>query len=439
MNRRELFKTSGSLAVAGLGAGLLTTGRATAAARRGPQAYGATPSSRQLAWQAMEFYGFLHFTVDTFTDRDWGLGDEDPVLFNPTDYDADQIVSAARAGGMKQLILTAKHHDGFCLWPTKFSDYNIMNSPYKRDIVGELAKACKKYKIKFCIYFTVADWHDPDYGVHNPHTGVVDERADMSKFVARMKNELKELITQYHPYMLWFDGNWEKPWKPAHAMEVYQFIKQLDPNVIINNRLASQQKEGGEPPRIGDFDTPEQQLGALSMDGSWETCMTLCSQWAWKPNDTMKPLQECLQNMAKSAGGNGNFLFNIGPMMDGRVEARQAGRLREMGAWLTAYGESIYGTRGGPYAPTAEYATTRKDNKIYLHVFNTQAKVLTLPALPLHTVNKAYLLKGGVLTHRLGENGSIVIDLPVKMPDANDSVIVLELNGEALEIPVVKS
>jgi alpha-L-fucosidase len=360
--------------------------------------------------------------------------------FNPVFFDADAWVKLASDAGMKYLTITSKHHDGFCLWPTKFSDYNIMNTPYKRDIVGELAKACKKYKIKFCIYFTVADWHDPDYGVHNPHTGVINERADMTKFVTRMKNELKELITQYHPYMLWFDGNWEKPWMPSHAIDVYQFIKQLDPDVIINNRLGSNQKEEGVvQPRISDFDTPEQQLGALTMDGSWETCMTLCSQWAWKPNDTMKSLQECLQNMAKSAGGNGNFLFNIGPMMDGRVEVRQADRLREMGTWLGNYGESIYGTRGGPYAPTAEYATTRKGNKIYLHVFDARAKVLTLPALPLRTVNKAYWLKGGVVTHRTGDNGSIVIDLPAKLPDANDSVIVLELNGEALEIPVVKS
>jgi alpha-L-fucosidase len=167
--------------------------------------------------------------------------------------------------------------------------------------------------------------------------------------------------------------------------------------------------------------------------------MTLCSQWAWKPNDTMKSLQECLQSMAKSAGGNGNFLFNIGPMMDGRVEARQADRLREMGAWLNSYGESIYTTRGGPYAPTAEYATTRKGNKIYLHVFNTKAKSLTLPALPLRSVSKAYVLKGGAVTHRVDENGGIVIDLPAQLPDVNDSVIVLELNGDALQIPVVKS
>ena len=359
--------------------------------------------------------------------------------FNPVFFDADAWVKLAKDAGMNYLTITSKHHDGFCLWPTKFSDYNIMNSPYKHDIVGELAKACKKYKIKFCIYFTVLDWHDIDYAVHNPHTGVIDERADMNKFVARMKNELKELITQYHPYMLWFDGNWEKPWKPAYATEVYQFIKQLDPNVIINNRLMSLQKKEGEPPKIGDFDTPEQQLGALSMEGSWETCMTLCAQWAWKPNDTMKSLQECLQSMAKSAGGNGNFLFNIGPMMDGRVEARQADRLREMGAWLNSYGESIYTTRGGPYAPTADYATTRKGNKIYLHVFNTKTKILTLPALPLRTVSKAYVLKGGAVTHRVDENGGIVIDLPAQLPDVNDSVIVLELNGDALQIPVVKS
>jgi alpha-L-fucosidase len=408
-----------------------------------------TPPAVMSDFMDQRFGMFIHWGPITLrgTEIGWSreaqvpAGDYDQLYkeFNPVFFDADAWVKLAKDAGMNYLTITSKHHDGFCLWPTKYSDYNIMNSPFKRDVVGELAKACKKYKVKFCIYFTVLDWHDADYGVHNPHTGVVDERADMNKFVARMKNELRELITQYHPYMLWFDGNWEKPWKPAHALEVYRFIKQLDPNVIINNRLASQQKEGGDVPHIGDFDTPEQQLGALSMEGAWETCMTLCSQWAWKPNDGMKSLKECMQNLARSAGGNGNFLFNIGPMMDGRVEARQAARLREMGVWMQAYGESIYTTRGGPYTPTADYATTRKANKIYLHVFNTAAKNLKLPALPLRTISKMYLLKGAAVTYRVEDGGVIAIDLPAQLPDANDSVIVIELNGNALEIPVVKS
>lgn len=141
--------------------------------------------------------------------------------FNPALFDANAWVKAAKDAGMKYFCITAKHHDGFLLWPSKISSYNISNTPFKRDIVGELASACKKQGIKFCIYFTVLDWHDPDYPIHNPwlYPGypyqppwdtMKFEKGNMEKFVSTMKLELKEVITKYHPYMLWFDGNWEK-------------------------------------------------------------------------------------------------------------------------------------------------------------------------------------------------------------------------------------
>lgn len=358
--------------------------------------------------------------------------------FNPVLFDADAWVKTAKDAGMKYLTIVSKHHDGFCLWPTAFSSYNIMNSPFKKDIVGELAKACKKYDIKFCVYFTVLDWRDPDYAVHNPHTGVVDEHADMTKFVARMKNELREIVTQYHPVMLWFDGNWEKPWRPSHALEVYNFLKELDPNLIINNRLLSTQTEpASAAQRFGDFGTPEQQIGALSMDEPWETCMTLCTQWAWKPNDTMKSLQECLQSLVKSVAGNGNFLFNVGPMPDGRIEARQITRLKEMGAWLNRYGESIYETMGGPYVPNNDYATTRKENKIYVHVFNQTNKSIKLSKLSGRKIRKAYWLAGEKVVFQQDAK-AVTINLPDTLPDANDSVLVLELDGSAEDLPVLK-
>jgi alpha-L-fucosidase len=165
--------------------------------------------------------------------------------------------------------------------------------------------------------------------------------------------------------------------------------------------------------------------------------MTLCTQWAWKPNDTMKSLQECLQSLVKSAAGNGNFLFNVGPMPDGRIEARQVTRLKEMGAWLNQYGESIYGTMGGPYVPNNDYATTRKGSKIYVHVFNHANKSIKLPKLSGRTVRKAYWLKGekGVFRQNTGD---LTINLPDTLPDVNDSVLVLELDGSAEDLPILK-
>jgi alpha-L-fucosidase len=189
--------------------------------------------------------------------------------FNPVLFDADKWAKTAKDAGMKYLTITSKHHDGFCLWPTVYSDYNIMNSPYKKDIVGELAKACKKYDLKFCIYFTVADWHDPDWAVLYPAT-TPNKSANMGRFVSRMKNELKELIQNYKPYMLWFDANWDKEWTREYSSDVYNEIKKLDPNVIINNRLDTKDASGGShkvmlPGTLADFATPEQEVGEYGL------------------------------------------------------------------------------------------------------------------------------------------------------------------------------
>ncbi|WP_183578040.1 alpha-L-fucosidase [Mucilaginibacter sp. X5P1] len=390
---------------------------------------------------------FIHWGPVTLrgTEIGWSRGNAVPTQeydtlykeFNPVLFNADAWVKTAKDAGMKYLTITAKHHDGFCLWPTKVSNYNIMNSPYKKDIVGELARACKKYDVKFCIYFTVLDWHDPDYPIHMSGSKA-DTNANMDKFVITMKKELQELVTSYHPYMLWFDGNWESPWKNEYAAGIYTFLKKLDPNVIINNRLGANDahlKLTAE--MIGDFATPEQKIGELNMNTPWETCMTICNQWAWKPNDKMKTLKECIQTLAKTAGGNGNLLFNVGPMPDGRMEARQVERLKEMGEWLKTYGESIYGTKGGPFKPNEIFAATRKGDKLYVHVFEKTANTLTLPVLPNVKVKQAYLLKGGKINYSQGAGGAITLQLPEQLPDSNDSVIVLELTTNAEIIPVV--
>jgi len=383
---------------------------------------------------------FIHFGPVSLrgTEIGWSRGKEVPTVeydnlykeFNPALFNADEWVKTAKDAGMKYLVITAKHHDGFCLWPTAFSDYNIMNSLFKRDIVQELSTACKKQGLAFCIYFTVADWHDSNY--------TEDKPGNMDQFVLTMKNELKEVITRYKPYMLWFDGNWEKQWKQEYGAELYQYIKSVDKDVIVNNRLGKGEHTAFSEASVGDYLTPEQKIGELNMVNPWESCITICNQWAWKPNDKMKTLKECIQTLVKTAGGNGNLLLNVGPMMDGRIETRQIERLKEMGVWLDKYGTTIYGTKGGPYKPNNTYATTRKGNIIYLHIFERNSDKLILPALADAKIKKAHFFNGEEVSFIQNKDFGILINLPKDLPDPVSSVIVLELNKNAESIKVIR-
>lgn len=405
-----------------------------------------TPKAVMDQFMDKRFGMFIHFgpVTQRGTEIGWSRYKEVPPAyydslyreFDPQLFNADTWVKTAKDAGMKYLVITAKHHDGFCLWPTAFSDYNISKSPFKRDLVGELAEACKKQGITFCIYFTVLDWHDPDYPIHNPAEPTKNTTpGNMTAFKTTMKNELKEVITKYKPFMLWFDGYWEKPWTAADGKEIYEFIKSVDANVIVNNRLGKiSDKLSGEA--VGDFLTPEQTIGKLNMTEPWESCITICNQWAWKPNDQMKSLKQCIQTLVTSASGNGNLLLNVGPAMDGHIEARQVARLKEMGAWLKLYGESIYSTQGGPYVPNEQYAATRKGNKIYLHIFQRKDGTLTIPALAKVKVTKAYFMNGTAVTVKADQD-NYKIDLPAVLPDENCSVIVLEVNKNTLDIPVI--
>lgn len=407
-----------------------------------------TAAARMNDFMAYRFGMFIHWGPVTLrgTEIGWSRGKQVPVdeydnlykEFNPVLFDANKWAKAAKDAGMKYLTITSKHHDGFCLWPTIYSGYNIMASQLKRDIVGELAKACSKYGIKFCIYFTILDWHDKDYPLHNLGDSVPDANASMPAFVQKIKNQLGELIKNYHPYMLWFDGNWEKPWTKAYGQEIYAFIKKTDPAIIVNNRLGKGSHKTINSETVGDYATPEQEIGKINMTDPWESCITICKQWAWSPNDKIKSLQESLQTLVSTAAGNGNLLFNVGPMMDGRMESRQVKLLASMGEWLKKYGASIYSTKGGPFKSNKEYATTRKGNKIFLHLFKQDSSAIRLAAIPGAKIMKACLFDGTPVIFKQDENG-VLINLPAVLPDTNDTVIILELNTDAEKIPLIEN
>lgn len=399
-------------------------------------------------FMSLRFGMFIHWGPVTLkgTEIGWSRGHQVPVKvydnlykkFNPVHFNAIDWVKAAKGAGMKYLVITAKHHDGFCLWPSAYTDYDIASTPFRKDVVGALAKACKKQGIKFCIYYSALDWHHPEYPINNLKDSAVTPNADMAKYIVYMKNQLKELITRYHPYMFWFDGNWEKPWTRAEAVDMYNYIKKLDPDVIINNRLNA----GGNhkiitDSTVGDYATPEQVVGTINMNDPWESCITICTQWAWKPNDKMKSLKECIDILAGTAGGNGNLLLNVSPMSDGKMEIRQVHRLKEIGNWLKKYGDAIYGTNGGPYVPNKIFTSTRRGNNINILLLGPSQEKFTLAPIPDYKVLKVHFMGGEKVPFTQDTKG-IHLVLPEKLPNENCSVIVLKMNKNTDNIPLIK-
>jgi alpha-L-fucosidase len=383
-------------------------------------------------WQDMRFGMFIHWGPVSLTGHEigWSRGAPTPIdeydtlyqKFNPTKFNADEWVAVAKAAGMKYMVLTTKHHDGFCLWDTKQTEFNIMRSPFGRDVTKELAEACKRGGIALGTYHSVCDWHHPDFPRTSPGGQVRRDKSDIAAYRRYLRAQVTELIANYGPlHSMWFDVPQE--FDRTEGSENVRLCRTLQPDILVNNRAG-----GG----CGDYGTPEQRVGGFDIERPWETCMTICRQWSWKPDDTMKTLPECLQTLIRTAGGDGNLLFNVGPMATGEIEPRQVERLKEMGAWLTKYGESIYGTRGGPFKPARQVVATRQGNTLYLHIFAWPEEVLTLPRLPGQVVRSS-ALTGGQATVKQTDAG-IEISVPPADRQAIDTIVALELDKPASEI-----
>ena len=413
----------------------------TLAVLAAPVAFPASTSSTKVAppdfqwWRDGRFGLFIHWGPSSLTGKEisWsrkgtGIEKYDNLYkeFNPVKFNAAEWVGVAQSAGMKYIVLTAKHHDGFMLWDTKTGDYNIMNSPFKRDVVDELAKAARAAGIPFCVYFSPGDWKDPD--CRNPETNV--------KFVERMHAQITELLTKYGKIpLVWIDFDGFPC--PSVPRETATLMRQLQPGVLITCRLEAlhPDESHGRVGPWGDYATPEQRVGSYCDTIPWETCMTIARQWSWKPEDSMKSLQQCLVTLVSTVGGDGNLLFNVGPKPDGEIEPTQVARLKEMGAWLAKHGEAIYGTRGGPWYPTKNYASTRNDQFIYVHALRLTNGSVTLPALPAK-VKSAALLDG---TPVQCEHSKDVLQLtvPAAKQDSNITVIKLTVNQKPLKLAAI--
>lgn len=398
----------------------------------------------------MKFGMFIHWGPVALRGEEigWSRGKQIPIgeydnlyrEFNPVLFNADEWVAIAKSAGMKYLILTSKHHDGFCLWPSGYAGYDIAETPYRKDVIQQLADACKRQGIDFGLYYSIADWHHPHYATRYGGDPRPVEESQMDLYVDYLRNQVRELIQKYDVNFLWFDGHWEEAWTHEAGMDLYAYCRSLKDDLLINNRV-----DKGRVRRVGttvsnkfagDYDTPEQQIGRYNTAVPWETCMTLCTQWAWKPNDRMKSLRECIHILVRTVGGDGNLLLNVGPMADGRIEMRQGSQLKQIGEWLEAHGESLYGTRGGPYKPSAKLVSTRKGNTIYLHLLDWSEEKVNVPAIAGRRVVRCSIMHGQIIECQQ-EGNRLVIQIPEEARWKIDTVITLELDGSAENIEAI--
>lgn len=259
------------------------------------------------------------------------------ATFNPKDFDADFIAKTAKEAGMKYIVITTKHHEGFCLWDSEYTTFDVASTPFAgRDILAELSTACKKYGLKFCTYYSIIDWHHPsqerniDGNDRWGHWGNIRMKSGQKDgYIKYMKNQIKELIKNYDTEMLWFDGDWVYWWDMASGEDLYQFIREQKPEIIINNRVAKRSifKK--------DFGTPEQEHPGESLNYPWEACYTMNHSWGYKKDDNdwkdAKTVYSKLQDINKKGG---NLLLNIGPKGNGTVPAESINILLEVGKML---------------------------------------------------------------------------------------------------------
>ena len=427
-------------------------------AQPAPRETAAQKDARMAWWRDAQFGMFIHWGAYSVPggvfhgERVGGIGEwimnssKVPIpeyeqfarAFNPTKYDADQWVRTAKDAGMKYIIITSKHHDGFALFDSKVSKYDAVDAAaYHKDALKALAEAAHRQGMKFGVYYSIMDWHHPD--AQAPSTPNYNSRdfknPNFNRYVETyMKPQLKELLTQYPAIdVLWFDGEWVADWSDEQGRQLYDWLRAIKPGLIINNRVghsrAGMQGMSKNPDAPGDFGTPEQEVPAIGLPGvDWETCMTMNDTWGFKSfDDGWKDTRTLLRTMIDAASKGGNFLLNVGPTPLGEIPAESVARLREMGKWMRENGESIYATSASPVAAPAWGRYTSKPGKVYAHVFDwPKDHKLALTGLTAKP-KAAYLLadKKPLAVEQVGEG--FVVTLPNVAPSSIASVVVVEM------------
>jgi alpha-L-fucosidase len=398
------------------------------------------------AFQDAKFGLFIHWGIySVLGDGEWVMNNQRipvanyekiPGFFNPVSFDPAEWVSLVKAAGMKYITITSKHHDGFAMWNSKVSDYNVVKkTPYGKDILKLLAEECQKQGIKLFFYYSQLDWHHPDYyptgWTGSGYTGR-PESGNFDDYLNYMDAQLTELLTGYGPIGgIWFDGMWDRPKADWKLSRTYDLIHKLQPGALVgsNHHLAPiagedfQMFEKDLPGFNSNGFAPEQKVGDLPL----ETCETINNTWGFNLQDNAhKSKADLIRYLVRASGYGANFLLNVGPMPDGRIQPEHQKLLKEMGGWLQTNGETIYGTRGGPLTPRTWGVCTQNGNKIYLHILNWEDESLTVPKLGKKVVSAKMFSDRSVVRFTENEMG-LTIRVPKEKRQDIDTIVELEV------------
>jgi alpha-L-fucosidase len=410
--------------------------------------YTPTPENlKNREWfQDARFGLFIHWGVySVLGDGEWVMNNQQipiktyeklPAFFNPVDFNPTEWVQMAKDAGMKYITITSKHHDGFAMYDSKVSDYNIVKrTPYGKDVLKMLADECRKQGIKLFFYHSQLDWRHPDYFPRgNTGAGYTgrEEKGDMNKYLDYMDAQLTELLTNYGDIGgIWFDGMWDKKDAEWRLNQTYSLIHKLQPATLVgsNHHVAPYEGEDFQmfekdlPGHNTTGFAPEQKVGALPK----EVCETINNSWGFNlRDDKNKSIKDLIQYLVKGAGYDANFLLNVGPMPNGKIQPEHVALLKQMGEWTRQYGETIYGTRGGPLTPREWGVTTQKGNKVYIHILKWHDETLTLPKLGKKVVSAKIFVDKTPLKFQENDFG-LSIKVPKDKMNDVDTVIELEL------------
>jgi alpha-L-fucosidase len=399
-------------------------------------------------FQDMKYGMFIHWGVySVLGDGEWIFHNRHlkideynrlPAFFDPEKFDAKTWVSLAKTAGMRYITITSRHHDGFAMFDSKVSDWNIVaRSPYKKDPLKMLADECHRQGIKLFFYYSQLDWHNPDYyprGRTDWPNGRPDHGDWNTYLDTYMNGQLTELLTNYGPIGgIWFDGMWDKPNADWHLDKTYALIHRLQPAaLIIPNH--HQTPRPGEDVQTFERDLPGQNSAGfntkyVSTDIPLESSDTLNTSWGFNIGDSnYKSIAEIERRLVRAAGNNSNLLLNIGPYPNGEIDPQFVTRLEAVGEWLAKYGDSIYGTRGGPVAAGDWGVTTQKEDKVYVHVLNWGSPLLALGPIQGKIATARQLVDGAPITFTQNADG-VVLKLPPAQKDDPDRVIVLTVSN----------